>query len=72
MGVEKAEAAAKAVGGISIVPRFTASEREQGLSDFNDLHKSSGLGEVQNQLSGLFKQQKKVVQKQTTAKAMAM
>lgn len=72
VGLEKAEAAARAVGGTALVPKFTAAERGQGLSDFNDLHQSSGLGEVRNQLSGLFKQQRKVVQKQQTARAMAM
>jgi len=72
VGVEKAAKAAKAVGGISIVPKFTNAERGQGLSDFNDLHQSSGLGEVKNQLSGLFKQQNKIAKKQQTAKAMAM
>ncbi|MFW5498410.1 MULTISPECIES: zincin-like metallopeptidase domain-containing protein [unclassified Maridesulfovibrio] len=72
VGVEKAEKAARAVGGTTIVPKFTEAERGQGLSDFNDLHQSSGLGEVRRQLSGLFKQQNKVAKKQQTAKAMAM
>lgn len=71
VGVEKAHAAAKAVDGIAIVPKFTSAERRQGLSDFNDLHQSSGLEEVKTQLSGLFKQQEKSAQKQP-AKAMAM
>ncbi|NDV26902.1 zincin-like metallopeptidase domain-containing protein [Desulfovibrio sp. JC010] len=72
IGVEKAEKAAWAVGGTAIVPKFTAEEREQGLSDFNDLHQSSGLEEVKSQLAGLFKRQQRTAQKQEQAKAMAM
>ncbi len=49
VGVEKAEAAAKAVGGLMATPKFNEAEKEQGLSDFNDLHKSRGIGEVQKQ-----------------------
>ncbi|WP_415717726.1 zincin-like metallopeptidase domain-containing protein [Maridesulfovibrio sp.] len=71
VGVEKAEKAAKAVDGISLTPKFSEAQRGQGLSDFNDLHQSSGLGEVQNQLAGLLKSQKRVV-KQQAARAMAM
>jgi phage/plasmid primase-like uncharacterized protein len=71
VGVEKAEAAAKAVGGISLTPKFSEAQRGQGLSDFNDLHQSCGLVEVQNQLSGLFKPQKRVV-KQQAARTLAM
>ena len=71
VGVEKAEKAAKAVDGIVLTPKFSEAQRGQGLSDFNDLHQSSGLGEVQNQLAGLFKPQKRVV-KQQAARAMAM
>lgn len=46
VGVEKAELAAKAVGGRVIVPEFTAAEKAQGLTDFNDLAKSRGLEAV--------------------------
>ncbi|TIH11618.1 DUF1738 domain-containing protein, partial [Marinifilum sp. JC120] len=51
VGIEKAEAAAKAVGGLMATPKFNEAEKEQGLSDFNDLHKSRGIGEVQKQMS---------------------
>ena len=36
-GREKALAAAEAVAGVAIFPNFTAEQREQGLTDFNDL-----------------------------------
>jgi phage/plasmid primase-like uncharacterized protein len=36
-GREKALAAAEAVAGVAIFPRFTAEERAKGLTDFNDL-----------------------------------
>ena len=49
-GVEKAESAAKAVGGKVIVPVFSKEEREKGLTDFNDLHTSRGLDAVRKQL----------------------
>ncbi|WP_031485742.1 zincin-like metallopeptidase domain-containing protein [Maridesulfovibrio frigidus] len=71
VGEEKAKAAAKAVNCQSIIPKFTNSERGQGLSDFNDLHKSSGLDAVKTQLSGLFKAPKQVAQKKAV-KAVAM
>jgi phage/plasmid primase-like uncharacterized protein len=36
-GREKALAAAEAVSGVAIFPNFTAEQRAQGLTDFNDL-----------------------------------
>ncbi|TIH11387.1 hypothetical protein D0S45_20030, partial [Marinifilum sp. JC120] len=54
----KAEAAAKAVGGLMATPKFNEAEKEQGLSDFNDLHKSRGIGEVQKQMSQTIKMAK--------------
>src|SRR5271165_6993369 len=36
-GREKALAAAEAVAGIAIFPKFTAEQRSRGLTDFNDL-----------------------------------
>jgi phage/plasmid primase-like uncharacterized protein len=36
-GREKALAAAEAVAGVAIFPRFAAEERAKGFSDFNDL-----------------------------------
>ncbi len=58
VGIEKAEAAAKAVGGLMATPKFNEAEKEQGLSDFNDLHKSRGIGEVQKQMSQTIKMAK--------------
>ncbi|CCO24042.1 zincin-like metallopeptidase domain-containing protein [Maridesulfovibrio hydrothermalis] len=55
VGVEKAEAAAKAVGGLMLTPKFTEDEKAQGFSDFNDLHQSRGLGELKKQLSRTIK-----------------
>ena len=46
VGIEKAEAAAKAVGGKVIIPEFTEAEKAQGLTDFNDLAKSRCLEAV--------------------------
>ena len=50
VGVEKAEKAAKSVGGRVIVPTFTKEETARGLTDFNDLHQSRGLETVRKQL----------------------
>lgn len=46
-GVEKAAAAARAVGGILVVPEFNDLQKAQGLTDFNDLHRSAGRSAVQ-------------------------
>ncbi|MBI9112365.1 zincin-like metallopeptidase domain-containing protein [Maridesulfovibrio ferrireducens] len=72
VGVKKAEAAAKAVNGIVLIPKFSEQERTQKLTDFNDLHKSSGLDAVKKQLSGIFKTPKKNIQKKASTPAMAM
>ncbi|MDY0215046.1 MAG: zincin-like metallopeptidase domain-containing protein [Bacilli bacterium] len=50
VGRLQAEAAAKAVKGTFIVPRFTSQEILKGATDFNDLFKSRGLSEVKKQL----------------------
>lgn len=50
-GVTKAEAAARAVGGLVAVPEFTASEKLEKRTDFNDLHASRGLNAVRKQLA---------------------
>lgn len=42
IGIEKANEAALAVGGKVIAPVFTEEEKKKGLTDFNDLYKSSG------------------------------
>jgi phage/plasmid primase-like uncharacterized protein/antirestriction protein ArdC len=46
VGLEKAELAAKAVGGRVVIPEFTEAEKARGLTDFNDLAKSRGLEAV--------------------------
>ena len=43
VGRYQAEAAAKAVGGRAATPSFLPEEREQGMADYNDLWRSSGL-----------------------------
>lgn len=50
VGRLKAEAAAEASKGVFIAPRFTPEEVAKGSTDFNDLAKSRGLGEVKKQL----------------------
>ena len=50
-GVEKAKATAQKVNGKVIVPTFSEAEKAQRLTDFNDLHKSRGIGAVREQLS---------------------
>jgi antirestriction protein ArdC/phage/plasmid primase-like uncharacterized protein len=54
-GRTAAENAAKAVNGKVITPEFTPKEKEQGLSDFNDLAKSRGKEAVKEQLSSVVK-----------------
>ena len=49
-GVELAQRAAQEVGGKVVAPIFTDEERDKGLTDFNDLHKSRGLDEVKRQV----------------------
>lgn len=46
VGVDKAKEAAAAVGGKVLVPELTKNEKEKGLTDFNDLHRSRGLDAV--------------------------
>ena len=41
-GIENAQKAAEAVNGVVAAPDFTKEEKEQGLSDWNDLDKSRG------------------------------
>ena len=50
VGVEKAEKAARMVGGQVKIPMFTREEKALGLTDFNDLHKARGLEAVRRQL----------------------
>jgi len=48
-GLTKAREAAKAVGGMSVVPDF-GPDRPQGATDFNDLQRERGLEVVKQQL----------------------
>lgn len=48
-GMAKARAAADAVRGIVVAPRFGA-DRADGATDFNDLHCAAGLAEVRRQV----------------------
>lgn len=50
VGLEKARAAAERVGAKVLVPGLTAKEKAQGLTDFNDIHKSRGIAELKKQL----------------------
>ena len=65
-GVTLAQKAAQEVGGKVVVPIFTDEEREKGLTDFNDLHKSRGLDEVKRQVGLVL--QKDVEKKKTGIK----
>lgn len=49
-GVALAQQAAQAVGGKVVAPIFNEQERARGLTDFNDLHQSRGLKEVEKQV----------------------
>ncbi|MBC8950075.1 LPD7 domain-containing protein [Xenorhabdus sp. TS4] len=49
-GKEKASQAAELTGGYYILPIFTGEERQKGLTDFNDLHKSRGINALKHQL----------------------
>ena len=51
IGVEKANAAAAAIGGKVVVPLLSDEEKEAGLTDFNDLHRTRGLQAVAAQLA---------------------
>ncbi|EPT3147116.1 LPD7 domain-containing protein [Yersinia enterocolitica] len=53
-GKEKATEAAELTGGIVVLPAFTAIERENGLTDFNDFHQSRGLAALTEQLAPVF------------------
>jgi putative DNA primase/helicase len=49
-GREKAEQAAREVGGHAVFPRFTATERGPDFTDWNDLHRARGLAAVRRQV----------------------
>jgi antirestriction protein ArdC/phage/plasmid primase-like uncharacterized protein len=50
VGRDKAEETAKAVGGKAVFPRFLASERGKGFTDFNDLARARGWEAVKRQV----------------------
>ncbi|MEG9672570.1 LPD7 domain-containing protein [Serratia bockelmannii] len=50
-GKEKAEEAAALTGGMVLLPTFSPEERQQELTDFNDLHIAHGLAALSEQLS---------------------
>lgn len=50
VGQIKAQEAAQAVNGIAILPQFTAEEKQQKLTDFNDLSNSRGKETIINQI----------------------
>ncbi len=50
-GVEKAREAALLTNGHWLTPRFIRDQIEVGMTDFNDLHISSGLGSVNQQIN---------------------
>lgn len=52
IGILKAEAAAKAVGGQVVAPQFTETEKAKGLTDFDDLGKARGNGAVRQSIEG--------------------
>lgn len=51
VGMKKAKAAARAVGGRGAALVFNEEEKAKGLTAFNDLHKTRGIGEVKRQMS---------------------
>ncbi|HFI8652789.1 TPA: DUF5710 domain-containing protein [Escherichia coli] len=55
-GKEAAEKAARLTRGTAFVPQFTREEREQGLTDFNDLHQARGLAALTEQLTPVWQQ----------------
>ena len=50
VGVHKAKEAAQAVAGRAVVPTLTAEERSQGMSDWNDVARASGLTYVKHKI----------------------
>jgi conjugative relaxase-like TrwC/TraI family protein len=50
VGREKAELAAQKHGAKIILPKFTLAHKDEMPTDFNDLHKLSGIHEVQRQI----------------------
>ena len=51
IGKEKAEMAAQKYGAKVILPNFTLAHKDEAPTDFNDLHKISGIHEVQRQIT---------------------
>ena len=59
-GREKAEEAAALTSGAFRVPAFNDQEKQDGLTDFNDLHQSRGLDAVREQVEQIVAQSAKV------------
>ena len=51
IGKEKAEMAAQKYGAKVMLPNFTLAHKDEMPTDFNDLHKLSGIHEVQKQIT---------------------
>ena len=58
VGLNKALDAGKKTNSAVILPTFSRTEKEQGLSDFNDLAKARGLKEVKKQFDKLLQPHK--------------
>jgi hypothetical protein len=50
VGRDKAAAAAQAVGGTVLSPRFTAGEKARGLTDFNDFAQARGAAALKREI----------------------
>lgn len=76
VGMIKAEEAAKAVGGLSVAPQFTAAEQAKGLTDFNDLAAARGISAVSQAIDAALvqgrRQDRKQAADQDQSHAMAM
>lgn len=59
VGLEKAQAAAEAVGGRVVIPEFTDEEKARGLTDFNDLAQSRGTFAVTKLVSSKYRERLK-------------
>ena len=59
VGLEKAQAAAQAVGGRVVFPEFTDEEKALGLTDFNDLAQARGTFAVTKMVSSKYRERLK-------------
>lgn len=73
IGIVKAQAAARAVGGRYVAPLFNRQEFTKGLTDFNDLHSSRGLEIVASQLAPVLEKAKeRTMAKQPEDRSMSI